>query len=355
MHFGLMMECDYREGASQEEAFEEAFAQVEAAETLGLDGIWLAERHFAAPYSAAPIPSIASVPLIMASAIAARTSRMRIGIAVNVLPLSHPIRMAEEAATVDNISQGRFEFGVGRSAFARAYEGYGTPYSESQERFQECLEVIVRAWSNERFSYQGNYYNFDNVCVLPKPYQKPYPPIRIAATGSDTFPRVGSMGYPIFASLREMNQTELASHLKVYREAWRDAGHPGEGDVILRVPVYVAETAEGARSETEVSTMRSYQRMGENFARALEGAGTAISQERAELGRRLSTLSFEEISRDRVAYGTPGEVVERLRDMKEQLQLSGVIAEMNLGGLIPCNRILDSLRLFAQRVVPEFQ
>ncbi|MCE2464350.1 MAG: LLM class flavin-dependent oxidoreductase, partial [Dehalococcoidia bacterium] len=256
MHFGLVMECDYREGATQEEAFREAFEQVETAETYGLDGVWLAERHFAAPrgqldVQGVGIPSIVSVPLIMASAIAARTTRLRVGIAVSVLPLCHPIRMAEEAATVDNISLGRFDFGIGRSGFAKAYEGYGIPYGESRARFQESLEVIIRAWTNDRLSYEGEYYTFDNVVVMPRPYQKPYPPIRIAATTRETFPQVGSMGYPIFVGLRGMDLPDLAHHIGVYRQAWREAGHPGDGDVILRIPVYVAESQEQARSEPE--------------------------------------------------------------------------------------------------------
>ena len=153
MHFGLVMECDYRYGTTMEDSFGEAFDLVDTAEAGGLDGVWLAERHFAAPKDpldpqGAGIPSFVSAPLIMASAIAARTKRLRVGVAVNVLPLIHPIRMAEEAATVDQISQGRFEFGVGRSGFPKAYEGYGVPYGESRERFQESLEVISTPKAN---------------------------------------------------------------------------------------------------------------------------------------------------------------------------------------------------------------
>ena len=131
MHLGITMECDYRDSSTQEEAFSEAFEQMQLAEDLGLDGIWLAERHFAAPKNPQDpggnghSPRWSRVPLIVASAMAARTQRIRIGLAVAVLPLCHPIRMAEEAATVDQISQGRLDFGVGRSGFARSYEGYG--------------------------------------------------------------------------------------------------------------------------------------------------------------------------------------------------------------------------------------
>src|SRR5499425_222756 len=187
MHVGLVMECDYREGRTQEEAFAEAMSIAEIAETEGLDGVWLAERHFAIhrrpldPMGAG-IPSIASVPLVLAAAIAARTTRLRVGTGVSVLPLCHPIRLAEEAATVDQVSKGRLDFGVGRSGFPRAYSGYGVPYDESRERFLEAFDVILRAWTNERFSHQGKYFSCSNLSVVPKPYQKPHPPIWVAAT-----------------------------------------------------------------------------------------------------------------------------------------------------------------------------
>ena len=357
MHFGMIMECDYRYGATQEEAFDEAFNLADAAESGGMDGVWLAERHFAAPRNplddqGAGIPSIVSAPLIMASAIAARTERLRIGIAVNVLPLNHPIRMAEEIATVDQVSRGRFDFGAGRSGFARSYEGYGIPYEESRERFQECLDVILAAWTNERFSHQGKHYTFDNVCVLPKPYQKPYPPVRIAATTVDTFPMVGKQGHNIFVGLRGMDRPDLVRNLEVYRQAWRDAGHPGEGDVLIRIPVYVAETDEIALEEAQASTMRSYRRMAENFATSSTDAGATASEERVERGRRLSQVTYEDLLRDRLAYGSPESVARQLAEIQSELQLSGVITEMNVGGLIPQDRVLNSLKLFTQEVIP---
>ena len=149
MHVGLVMECDYRYGETEQAAFDEAFAMADAAEMGGLDGVWLAERHFAAPRSALDtggfgIPSVVSAPLIISSAIVARYQHLRVGVAVNVLPLAHPIRVAEEVATLDHISRGRVEFGVGRSGFHRAYEGYGISYAESRERFQECLVLQLQ-------------------------------------------------------------------------------------------------------------------------------------------------------------------------------------------------------------------
>lgn len=360
MHFGLVMECEYRYGSTLEESFQDVFSLVRESEEGGLDGVWLAERHFAAPRNpvdaqGASIPSIVSVPLIMATAIAARTERLRVGIAVSVLPLLHPIRMAEEAATVDQISQGRLDFGIGRSGFARSYEGYGIPYAESRERFQECLEVIEAAWSNERFSHQGKFYTFNDLCVLPKPYQKPFPPFRVAVTTGESFPREGTAGHNIFVGLRGMDRPQVAHHLGVYRQARQDAGHDRAGDVILRIPIYVAETDERAHADAEESAMRSYQRLAQNFASSAAGPGTTSNEERAERGERLSSLTYQDLLRDRLVFGSPESVANQLKQIIEELGLSGVIAEMNVGGLIPKDKVMNSLRLFAREVVPDLR
>jgi len=360
MHVGLVMECDYREGRTQEEAFAEAMSIAEIAETQGLDGVWLAERHFAVhrrptdPMGAG-IPSIAAVPLVLAAAIAARTTRLRVGTGVSVLPLCHPIRTAEEAATVDQISKGRLDFGVGRSGFPRAYSGYGVRYDESRERFQESLDVILKAWTQEGFSHAGKYFTIDNLTVAPRPYQKPHPPIWVAATTPDTFPMVGRMGYSLVTGLRGFDVPEAIDHLAAYRAARREHGHAGDGNVYLRIPAYVAETAAQARTEPEESTMRSYRRLAENFAASVGASGTTTSEERAERADRLSNLTYDDVLRDRVAYGTPDMVVDRLRQLRDQLGLAGVIIESNVGGRIPLDRVLNSIRLYAQEVAPRLR
>jgi alkanesulfonate monooxygenase SsuD/methylene tetrahydromethanopterin reductase-like flavin-dependent oxidoreductase (luciferase family) len=360
MHLGLVMECDYREGRTQEEAFAEAMTIAEIAETQGLDGVWLAERHFAihrrpTDPMGAGIPSIASVPLVLAAAIAARTTRVRIGTGVSVLPLCHPIRTAEEAATVDQLSRGRLDFGVGRSGFPRAYAGYGVRYDESRDRFQESLDVILKAWTEDGFTHTGKYFAFDNLTVVPRPYQKPHPPIWVAATTHDTFPMVGGMGLSLVTGLRTFDVPEAARHLAGYRAARREAGHAGDGNVYVRMPIYLAATAAQARSEPEESTMRAYRRLAENMAASVGAAGTTASEERAERAERLSTLTYDEVLRDRVAYGTPDMVVDRLRQLRDELGLSGVIMESNVGGRIPLERVLRSIRLYAEEVAPRLR
>src|SRR5689334_8058933 len=204
MEFGLFHEFQWPPGVSAATAFAQSFAQVDAAERWGLDAMWLAELHFA------PDRSVLASPLILAAAIAQRTRRMKIGTAVQVLPLCHPLRLAEEAATVDQISDGRLIFGVGRSGFAHTYQAYGVPYDESRERFAETLEIVKRAWTEERFSWSGKYFAYDKVTLVPKPRQKPYPPIRIAATSTDTYAAIGALGHAIFIAARIGTLSEQA-------------------------------------------------------------------------------------------------------------------------------------------------
>jgi alkanesulfonate monooxygenase SsuD/methylene tetrahydromethanopterin reductase-like flavin-dependent oxidoreductase (luciferase family) len=357
MYVGLVMECDYREGRTQEEAFSEAFSVADLAETSGIDGVWLAERHFAAPGRPTDpmgggIPSIASVPLVLAAAIAGRTRRLRIATGVSVLPLLHPIRTAEEAATVDQVSRGRLDFGVGRSGFPRAYAGYGIPYAESRERFQESLDVILKAWTEERFSHAGKYFTCKDLSVVPRPFQKPHPPIWVAATTRDTFPMVGRMGFSLVTGLRGFDLPEIGRQIAAYRAARDEAGHAGPGSVFLRIPAYVAESADRARSEPEESTLRSYRRLAENFAASVGEAGTTTGEDRVQRAEGLSQVTYDELLRDRLAYGTPDMVVERLTALRDELGLSGVVIEPNVGGRIPLEQVSRSLRLFAGEVVP---
>ncbi|MGH7124819.1 MAG: LLM class flavin-dependent oxidoreductase, partial [Stellaceae bacterium] len=162
MEFGMFHEFPTLGERSHADAFDEALEQVDGAERWGLDAMWLAELHFA------PDRSVLAAPLNIASAIAARTRRIKIGIAVQVLPLCHPLWLAEEAATVDQISRGRLIFGVGRSGVVRTYEAFGVPYAESRDRFAETLEIIRQAWTQPTFSYHGTYYSFTDVAVVPR-------------------------------------------------------------------------------------------------------------------------------------------------------------------------------------------
>jgi alkanesulfonate monooxygenase SsuD/methylene tetrahydromethanopterin reductase-like flavin-dependent oxidoreductase (luciferase family) len=275
--------------------------------------------------------------------------------AVQVLPLNNPLRIAEEAATVDHISEGRFDFGIGRSGSPRAYDLYGVNYGESQARFREALEIILEAWKGERFNYHGEYYHFENAIVSPQPFTKPHPPIRMAATTEETFPRVGEMGLPIFVGLRGMDIPELRVHLQAYRKAWQEAGHVGHGNVFLRMPVYAAATEQAAQEEPYDSVMYYYSRQADLTRSAVGRAGTGPAERRQARAERLSTLTYEEILHTKVAFGTAAGLIDRLSQLREELGLDGVVAELDAGSRIPTERVKQSLQILTHEVMPAFK
>ena len=339
MEFGVFTEFESPAGMSHATAFDESLAQMKAAEDFGLDAVWLAEIHFQKDRS------VLASPLIIAAALAACTRRIKIGIAVQVLPLSHPLRLAEDVATVDHLSKGRLEFGIGRSGLPGHYQGFNIPYSESRERFLETLEILSKAWTQDRFTHEGKYFQFRDVCAMPKPYQKPHPPIRMAATSEETYPLVGRMGLPLFVAPRTISILDLERFIAGYDEGWTAAGHPGRGDVALSMPVYVADTDRQARDEAEASTM--------HFFRAISQALRASERQRAVV-ERLQEISYADVLREQAIYGSPGAVADRLLALRERLPFSSFSAWMNCGGQIPHERVLRSMRLFTERVAPRF-
>ena len=228
-------------------------------------------------------------------------------------------------------------------------------YAESRERFVEVLEILKRAWTQDRFSFDGKYYHFHDVYLVPKPYQKPYPEIRVAATSPDTYPANGAQGNPIFCATRLGDLSELGPNLKAYREAWSAAGHPGNGQIFLRVPVYVAPTEEQARSEPEESVMHFYRYLGERIEESARLEGARAIENRAERGQRLQSINYDEVLASKIIVGTPAQVVDRLGALREELGLSGILAEMNCGSQIPHERVLTSLQLMCEDVIPKFR
>lgn len=347
MEFGIFHEFERSPGRSEADAFDEGFELVDSAERWGLDAVWLAELHMTAR-------GVVSSPLAIASAIAARTEKLKIGTAVQVLPLCHPLRLAEETATIDHISHGRLIFGVGRSGFARTYAAYGVPYAESRERFREVLDVVKLAWTQPTFSYSGTYYQFKDVGLVPHPFQQPHPPIRVAATSPDTFPAIGKLGYAIFAASRLGTLAELAPFIGEYRVAYAAAGHAGRGEVFLRVPVFVASSEAEARAAPAASIMKFYRQLGQQLEASAAEPGARPEENRLERGRRLQALTFEEVARDKAIVGTPAQVRDRLMALREELGLDGILAELNCGGEVPRDQVLSALRLLCEEVMPAF-
>jgi alkanesulfonate monooxygenase SsuD/methylene tetrahydromethanopterin reductase-like flavin-dependent oxidoreductase (luciferase family) len=184
------------------------------------------------------------------------------------------------------------------------------------------------------------------VCVTPKPFQKPYPPLRVAATTQETYAIVGRMGMPIFIAVRTTSISDLKRFIGGYHDGWREAGHPGRGAVSLIVPVYLNEDGARAREEAEASTMHFFR----SIAEALGRGGT-----RREEAARLGRMSYDEILDELVVYGSPDTVTKRLLELREALGYSSLSVWMNVGGRIPHERVLGSMQLFAERVMPRLR
>ena len=345
MDFPLFLEFSRRGEMTQRDAFEESFNLVDKAEELGVDSVWLAEYHFNIDRS------VLSAPITVASAIAARTERMRIGLAVHILPLGNPIRIAEEVATLDHISHGRVEFGIGRGTFPNVHEGYNVPFHESRGRFDEFLEIIISAWTQERFSFSGEHYSCTDVGIAPHPYQDPYPPITMGITSVESFAISGRMGYPILINpSRVFTLGELKPAIQEYRDAWKEAGHKGQSKVVLLVHFFVAETAEKAHSEPRESTLNSMRRLGERVAGYADLRGT--TGDWGAEGERILEMGYDDWVKDKVVFGTPDAAVEKINALKEDLGLDQIMYEVNYGNLIPYERQINSLTLITQEVLP---
>jgi alkanesulfonate monooxygenase SsuD/methylene tetrahydromethanopterin reductase-like flavin-dependent oxidoreductase (luciferase family) len=345
MHVGIFLE-EARPDSTPASAFADLLGMVDAAETWGLDGVWLGEIHFN------PARSVLSAQLVVAAALAGRTRRLRIGTAVHLLPLNHPLRIAEDVATLDHLSGGRLDFGVGRSGSPRAYDVLGVPYGESQARFAEALAIVREAWKGRPFSYEGKFHRVENALVAPTPLQRPHPPLRMAVNSPESFPLVGRLGLGIFLGLRALDVADLKAFLPSYRQAWREAGHPGSPTVYLRVPVYAASSARAARDEAERAFVAFFQRQAEIARNGLGRAGTGPADRKSAWADRLASLGWDEIVRTRVAVGTAAGIAERLTQLREELGLDGVVAELDPGCQLPVDRVMRTLRVLTHEVMP---
>jgi len=205
MQFGLFYQASEADGQTHAERYAEMLDLIALGDTLGFDVAWLAELHFGGAFS------LLASPLMVAPVIAQRTRRIRIGTAVTLLPLHHPLSCAEQAATADILSGGRLEFGVGRGSIPSQFHGFRVAVSENRARFDEALEIIRRAWTRERFSYRGRFYQVEDVAVVPRPLQRPHPPIRVAVHTAESFAHIGDLGLSIYSGRRPRRCRSSAS------------------------------------------------------------------------------------------------------------------------------------------------
>ena len=195
--------------------YKETLDQCELADQLGFDNLWFVEHHFLLGFSGSPCPEV------LFGALSQRTKNIRIGFGVSILPSHHPIHIAERVAMVDQLTDGRVEFGTGRS---NAYEqvGQGIDPRETRERWDEALTMLPKMWQSDEFSWEGKHWNVPTRRILPRVFQKPHPRMYLACTQTESFRLAAQKGIGVLSSASYAVDI-LAEHVKVYRDAITDA------------------------------------------------------------------------------------------------------------------------------------
>jgi alkanesulfonate monooxygenase SsuD/methylene tetrahydromethanopterin reductase-like flavin-dependent oxidoreductase (luciferase family) len=339
MRFGFFDQLPCAAGFTEVQRYRDILAQIELGDELGFDTVWLGELHFSRAFS------ILASPLMVLAAAAQRTRRIRLGTAVTLLPMHNPVKIAEDAATADILSGGRLEFGVGRGTAPLHYAGYGIPQDESRERFDEALDFVVGAWTEERFSHHGKYFHADGLTVIPRPVQKPYPPVRIAANSPDTFPFAAGRRFPIFATPLINPPDKLKEGLAVYR------GTLPDGDTALAFPVHVAASRAEARADTEAGLMRFLREAAERLAPLGEADIKSFEAFRQVLAR-IERVTYDDMDREMGVFGDPDYCIERVRALQREYGMDEFICYFNQGGIMDHSLVRRSMTRFAQEVMP---
>jgi natural product biosynthesis luciferase-like monooxygenase protein len=296
-------------------------------------------------------------PQLLLAAIGQRSRCLRLGTSVSILPLHHPLQIAEQMAMLDLMSGGRVDLGVGRGSEVYDYEVFGLQYAEAQSRTLEALEIILKAWSGEPFTHSGQHYQLPEVQVWPRPEQRPHPPVWLAATASpETFRLAGQRGYHLMLAPFLQPVAELREKVALYHQALRGAGHdPTTREVLAAYHVYVGEDRAAARAAAEVG-VRSYVRASaEIHARTADRPIPTTFRREQRSSVQVLDLSIDQLLAERrVVAGTAAECVEVLASLREELGLTYVAANVCLTGLSPAE-VRRSMERLATRVVPHFQ
>jgi alkanesulfonate monooxygenase SsuD/methylene tetrahydromethanopterin reductase-like flavin-dependent oxidoreductase (luciferase family) len=347
MRFGLFFQAPAAAGQTHAERYAEMFDLIVLADSLGFDVAWLAELHFGGAFS------LLANPLMAVPVIAQQTRRIRIGTAVTLLPLHHPLSCAEQAATADLLSGGRLEFGVGRGSIPSQFHGFRVPVAENRARFDEALEIIRLAWTRERFSYAGAFYQVEDVEVVPKPLQRPHPPIRVAVHTAESFAHIGDLGLPIYSGTTTTPLPQLRECMALYRAHLAAAGHPWQRDqMALMLPVHLGTTGEAARDAMRPGVLKYYQNLRTIFAQLPDSYGDHLPRLRM-IEETLANLPYEKFCRDQGMFGDSAEVIDRLQAARDEFGLSQIIGWFDQGSMLRRDEVERTMRRFADHVMPK--
>ena len=348
MEFGLFFLMQRDEAWSEQSVYDSGLAQMLAAESLGYSSVWIAEHHFN-DYGLCPAPQV------LASYVAARTTTLRLGMGVSLLPLHHPVDLAEELAVLDVVSGGRLDIGIGRGGTLRDYQTFQSDRADSRERVEEGIALMRQAWSGAPFDFQGRFHSAERLHVRPATTQRPHPPLYIAANSEDSVLSAARLGLPTLSSFF-VPVPDLQRRHMLFRETALAAAR-SEPEIAslerqgwgMRV-VYVARDHDEAMRATEAPFM-GYQRRMSVLRSDATGGSVPSSFNRSLLRLR----AFRDYLADGWALiGTPDEVRDGLNRYLEATGYTRVLLLMALPGL-PTELALRSMRLFAEEVTPKLE
>ena len=312
------------------------FEQMEVLDSLGYDDVWVTEHHFH-EYGG----TISHPPTFLA-AVGRTTRRIHLGIAVSVLPLHNPLQIAEAYAMVDVISNGRLEFGVGRGSTLVEFAGFGISHDDSPIRMREGTEIIQRAWRDESVTFHGELFDYVDVRVLPRPVQRPHPPIWVGASRSDdTFRWAGLQGFHLLTLPYMYEPAVLRRAIDIYRDALEEGGHdPSTREVLGKFHVYVAP-GDGVAEREATPYLKHYRDLAyQRNPRSGLGPGNAMNWE-------------DEVAKGNIIAGEPRRCIDIIHRWREALGLTAISGTFHFGGM-PQELALRNIRLFADQVMPAF-
>ena len=351
MRFGTFHLFPWHEGKTQEQVLRESIEVIRVSEELGFDSVWLGEHHFSRY-------GLGSALLTIAALLAGTTKRLRIGTAVLVLPFYNPITLAEEIATVDLVSGGRFELGIGRGYQWAEFHQLNLPLAEARPRFDEAIAVMQRAWTEDEFSHQGRFWTFNGIRVLPKPKQRPHPPITVAATSPDGFRIAAERGYDVFLGGSTGPLEGVSRNLALYRETLESAGHRYDPSRLRIVrPVYLTDSPAQARADVE-PRMRWFV---ETQRRVVTPPDEDWSLIPADYRSRAATFAkpgwfdFDAFYESTGIFGPPEECIRRIKTIDKLVGGVGeLVCSFTFGGWDQAG-ILRSMERFTREVMPFFR
>jgi natural product biosynthesis luciferase-like monooxygenase protein len=319
------------------EMYRNLFAQFELLDELGYDDAWVTEHHFH------DYGGMISNPPVFLSAAARTTQRIHLGVAISVLPLHHPLVVAEQYGMVDVISNGRLELGVGRGSTLKEFEAFQVDHQQTPAWMKEATELIAQAWSGEPITHHGQLWEYDGVRILPTPVQRPHPPIWVGASRSDdTFRWAGRKGYHLM-TLPYMYEPDVLAHwIGIYKESLEEAGHdPSTREILGKFHVYVSDSVSAAKRES-TPYLSNYR---------------AVAEERNH-GRPRTRLhdvdDFEQqVERGNLITGDARSCIDIINRWRERLGLTAISGTVHFGGM-PQEMAIENIRRFAAEVIPAF-